>query len=61
MIKYCFDTPTSHKIVVFVTDVLARAAKASVTDLVKLIAEVKDFATAIPEETIDCLGRQQEI
>lgn len=48
MIKYCFDTPTSHKIVVFVTDVLAKAAKASVTDLVKLITEIKDFVTTIP-------------
>ena len=59
MIKYCFDAATSHKIVVFVTDVLAKAAKASVTDLIALIAEVKDFITTIPEETIDCLGRQQ--
>ena len=59
MIKYCFDAATSHKIVVFVTDALAKAAKASVTDLIALIAEVKDFITTIPEATIDCLGRQQ--
>lgn len=61
MIKYCFDAPTSHKIVVFVTDVLAKAAKALVTGLIGLITEVKDFINTIPEETIDCLGHQQEI
>jgi hypothetical protein len=61
MVKYCFDAPTSRHIVVFLTDVLERAARGSVADLLKLIQLIKDFGATIPPETIDCLGRNQEI
>lgn len=37
MIRYCFDEPTSHRIVVFIGEMLDRAAKGSVADLLKII------------------------
>jgi hypothetical protein len=61
MIKYCFDEPTSHRIVVFITEILERAAKGSVADLLKIIQLIKEFGGAIGESTLDCLGRNQEI
>lgn len=61
MVKYCFDEPTSHNIVQFIGDVLEKAAKGSVADLLKLIQMIKDFGSTIPPETVDCLGRNQEI
>lgn len=61
MIKYCFDDEVSHQIVIFTTQILAKAAKASITDLLQIIKIVREFSRTIPEETIDCLGRCEQI
>lgn len=61
MIKYCFEADTSHNIVVFLGQVLEKAAKGSVADLLQVIQLVKTFGSTIPDATIDCLGRSQEI
>jgi hypothetical protein len=61
MVKYCFDEPTSHRIVVFIGEAAEKAAKGSVGDLLKLIELIKEFGSTIPPETIDCLGRNQEV
>lgn len=37
MVKYCFDEPTSHRIVVFIGEALEKAARGNVADLLKLI------------------------
>ncbi len=50
MVRYCFDGPTSHKIVVFATEILERAAKASVTELIQIVFEIKDVIQRNPGE-----------
>ena len=61
MTKYCFDDEVSHEIVVFTTEILAKAAKASITDLLQVIKLMREFSKTIPDETIDCLGRCEQI
>ncbi len=49
MVKYCFDEYSmSHTTVLFVTDVLARAARASSKDLVQIVNDVKAFGSQLP-------------
>ncbi len=61
MTKYCFDDEVAHEIVVFTTQILAKAAKASITDLLQIVKIMREFSKTIPDETIDCLGRCEQI
>jgi len=44
----CFDDDTAHKIVVFAGQVLEKAAKGSIADLISLIQLIKNFGDQIP-------------
>jgi hypothetical protein len=56
----CIDDDTAHKIVIFVGEALAKAAKGSVTDLIQLISLVKAFGDQIPQSVKDCLDGNAE-
>jgi hypothetical protein len=51
----CIDDGTAHKIVVFAGQLLDKAAKGSVKDIISLIQLVKDFGNQIPQSVKDCL------
>lgn len=44
----CIDDDTAHKIVVFAGQILDKAAKGSVGDILSIIQLVKDFGNQIP-------------
>lgn len=44
----CFDDATAHKVVVFIGDLLDKAAKGSPSDIAKIAQMVKDFGNQIP-------------
>jgi len=56
----CIDDATAHKLVVFIGEVLEKAAKGSVTDLVQLINLIKGFGDQIPQSVKDCLDGNAE-
>jgi CRISPR/Cas system-associated endonuclease Cas3-HD len=56
----CIDDDTAHKIVVFAGEVLAKAAKGSITDLLSLVQLIKDFGNQIPQSVSDCLDGNKE-
>lgn len=56
----CIDDDTAHKIVVFGGEVLEKAAKGSITDLVQLIGLIKGFGDQIPQSVKDCLDGNKE-
>ena len=56
----CIDDETAHKIVVFGGDVLAKAAKGSIADLLSLIPLIKGFGDQIPQSVKDCLDGNAE-
>lgn len=51
----CIDDATAHKIVLFIGELLDKAAKGGVTDLVKLVDLIKGFKDQIPQSVKDCL------
>jgi hypothetical protein len=51
----CIDDATAKLIVDFIGSSLAKAAKGSVSDLISLITEVKNFGDKIPQPVKDCL------
>ena len=51
----CIDDATAHKIVVFGGEVLEKAAKGGVKDLIELISLIKSFGDQIPQSVKDCL------
>jgi hypothetical protein len=57
----CIDDATAHKIVVFAGEVLEKAAKGSITDLVQLISLIKGFGDQIPQSVKDCLNGNKEL
>ena len=57
----CFDDDTAHKVVVFAGEVLEKAAKGSITDLVQLISLIKGFGDQIPKSVSDCLDGSAEL
>ena len=57
----CGDDDTNHRIVVFITDSLQKAAKGSVADLISLITELKKFLSSIPQPVIDCLSTNTDL
>ena len=56
----CIDDTTAHKLVVFIGDVLEKAARGSPTDITKLIDEIKAFGDQIPQSVKDCLNGNAE-
>jgi len=57
----CIDDTTAHKIVLFVGEVLEKAAKGSIADLVSLISLIKNFGDQIPQSVKDCLDGNKEL
>jgi hypothetical protein len=57
----CIDDATAHKIVVFIGEVLEKAAKGSVSDLIGLVNLIKGFGDQIPQTVKDCLAGNQEL
>jgi len=57
----CIDDATAHKIVVFAGEVLDKAAKGSIADLVSLISLIKNFGDQIPQSVKDCLDGNKEL
>ena len=51
----CIDDDTAHKIVVFAGQLLEKAAKGSVQDLIALKKLIEDFGDQIPQSVKDCL------
>jgi hypothetical protein len=51
----CIDDATAHKIVVFIGQLLDKAAKGSISDLLALKTLVEDFGKQIPDSVKDCL------
>eukprot|EP00178_Gracilaria_changii_P002163 TRINITY_DN13231_c0_g1_i2.p1 TRINITY_DN13231_c0_g1~~TRINITY_DN13231_c0_g1_i2.p1 ORF type:complete len:132 (+),score=27.12 TRINITY_DN13231_c0_g1_i2:126-521(+) len=56
----CIDDATAHKIVVFIGQVLEKAAKGSISDITSLIQMIKDFGNQIPQSVKDCLDGNAE-
>ena len=57
----CIDNATAHKIVVFIGEILEKAAKGSVSDLITLVSLIKSFGDQIPQEVKDCLNGNKEL
>lgn len=56
----CIDDDTAHKIVVFIGQLLEKAAKGSISDLMSISQLVKDFGDQIPQAVKDCLDGNTE-
>lgn len=56
----CIDDDTAHKIVVFAGQILDKAAKGSVSDILSIINLIKDFGNQIPQSVKDCLDGNAE-
>ena len=56
----CIDDATAHKIVVFIGQILEKAAKGSVSDLISLKNLIEDFGKQIPQSVKDCLDGNAE-
>lgn len=56
----CIDDDTAHKIVVFAGQILEKAAKGSVSDILSIINLIKDFGNQIPQSVKDCLDGNAE-
>ena len=56
----CFDDATAHKVVVFVGQVLEKAAKGSISDLLGLKDLIQEFGNSIPESVKTCLDGNAE-
>ena len=57
----CIDDDTAHKIVVFGGQLLQKAARGSVQDIISLIDMVKKFGDEIPQSVKDCLDGNKEL
>lgn len=55
----CLDDATAHKVVVFIGELLEKAAKGSVKDLLELKTLVENFGKDIPQSVKDCLDGNQ--
>lgn len=51
----CIDDDTAHKIVVFAGQVLDKAAKGSISDLLSLKDLIEKFGDSIPDSVKNCL------
>jgi hypothetical protein len=56
----CIDDDTAHKIVVFIGQVLEKAAKGSISDLLSLKDLIEKFGDQIPDSVKNCLKDNAE-
>lgn len=56
----CIDEVTAGKIVTFIGEVLGKAARGSISDLIALSDLIKKFGDEIPQEVKDCLDGNAE-
>src|SRR5690349_6087532 len=56
----CFDDDTAHKVVVFIGQVLDKAAKGSISDLLALKDLIEKFGDSIPDSVKKCLNGNAE-
>ena len=56
----CIDDDTAHKIVVFAGQLLDKAARGSLNDIINIIQLIKDFGYQIPQPVKDCLDGNAE-
>ena len=56
----CIDDDTAHKIVVFAGQVLEKAARGSISDLIALKDLIKQFGDQIPDSVKKCLDGNAE-
>jgi len=57
----CIDDTTAHKLVVFIGELLEKAAKGSPSDIATIVQMVKDFGNQIPQSVKDCLNGNKEL
>ena len=57
----CFDDDSAHKTVVFVGQLLDKAAKGSPSDITAIAQMIKDFGNSIPQPVKDCLNDNAEL
>lgn len=57
----CLDDATAHKIVVFIGELLEKAAKGSVQDIIAIKNLVEDFGKQIPQPVKDCMDGNKEL
>jgi len=56
----CFDNDTAHKLVVFIGQVLDKAARGSISDLLSLKDLIEQFGNQIPDSVKTCLNGNAE-
>lgn len=56
----CIDDDTAHKLVIFIGEVLEKAGKGSISDLISLVDLIKGFGDQIPQPVKDCLDGNAE-
>lgn len=57
----CFDDDSAHKTVVFMGQLLQKAASGSVSDLMNLKTLVQNFTDSLPQSVKDCLNGNEEV
>jgi hypothetical protein len=57
----CFDDDSAHKTVVFIGELLDKAAHGSVQDLINLKDLVQKFSDSLPQSVKDCLNGNEEV
>jgi hypothetical protein len=57
----CFDDDSAHKTVVFIGDVLDKAARGSLSDLLALKDTIEKFGNELPQSVKDCLNKNEEL
>jgi hypothetical protein len=56
----CASDDSTHKIVAFIGKALDKAAKGSISDLISLISDVKNFVNSLPPSELDCTSNNPE-
>jgi len=56
----CIDNDTAHKLVVFIGQILDKAAKGTISDLLALKTLIEQFGDSIPESVKTCLNGNAE-
>jgi hypothetical protein len=57
----CIDDVSAHKMVVFAGEVLDKAAKGSLSDLIALVPLINDFSDSLDPAVSDCLDGDVEL
>ena len=57
----CFSDPTAHKLVIFIGEILEKAARGSVKDIIQLKDLIEKFGDQIPESEKKSLDESPEL